>query len=148
MPFKTDASTLDQPQAAGSTPPRPRLRTVMFWAVLVLLSLSPVVAGELLLRYAGARIADDPYLNFGQVDSYFVKKEIDGQPYYQVANREVYRERNIIFPLRKGPNTFRIFCLGGSATPAGLIRKRKSIADICRMPCKRRIRSGRSKSST
>jgi hypothetical protein len=116
MPSKTGASPLDQTCTTGSAIRRPSLRTVTFWAVLVLLSLSPVVVGELLLRYAGTRIADDPYLNFGQIDSYFVKKDIGGQPHYQVANREVYRERNILFPIRKAANTFRIFCLGGSAS--------------------------------
>ena len=116
MPLRPSASVFDRSHAAGSATSRPKLRTVMFWAVLGLVSLSPVVAGELFLRYAGARMADDPYLNFGQVDSYFAKKEIDGRSYYQVANREVYRERNVMFPVQKSENTFRIFCLGGSAS--------------------------------
>ncbi|MDT9146173.1 hypothetical protein RSW78_26465, partial [Escherichia coli] len=76
----------------------------------------PIVACEVLLRFSDARIADDPFLNFGQVDSYFVQKDIDGRPHYQVANRDVYRERNTIFPVRKAPKTFRVFCLGGSAS--------------------------------
>jgi tetratricopeptide (TPR) repeat protein len=68
------------------------------------------------LRHTDTQISDDPYLNFGQVDSFFIRKEINGEPYYQVANREVYRERNIMFPVHKQANTFRIFCLGGSAS--------------------------------
>ena len=91
-------------------------RRALFWMVVALLVISPVVACELLLRVSGVRIADDPYLNFGQVDSYFVQKDIDGQPHHQVASREVYRERNTVFPIRKPTNTFRVFCLGGSAS--------------------------------
>lgn len=93
-----------------------RPRRALFWMIVALLVISPVVACELLLRVSGVRIADDPYLNFGQVDSYFVRKDIDGQPYHQVASREVYRERNTVFPIRKPANTFRVFCLGGSAS--------------------------------
>lgn len=91
-------------------------RLFLFWTIVLLLSLSPIVGCELLLRASGVRIGDDPYLNFGQVDSYFIQKDIDGQPFYQVANREVYRERNTLFPVRKPTNSFRVFCLGGSAS--------------------------------
>jgi tetratricopeptide (TPR) repeat protein len=84
--------------------------------IVLLMAASPILAGEGFLRLTDARLADDPYLNFGQVDSFFVTKELNGEPYYQVANREVYRERNTMFPLRKPANAFRVFCLGGSAS--------------------------------
>lgn len=91
-------------------------RRMLFRVILALLAISPLIACEILLRVSDVRIADDPYLNFGQVDSYFVQKEIGGRPHYQVANREVYRERNTVFPVTKTPGTFRVFCLGGSAS--------------------------------
>lgn len=91
-------------------------RRALFRVIVALLAVSPLVACEVLLRFSDVRIADDPFLNFGQVDSYFVQKEIDGRRHYQVANREVYRERNTVFPVRKTPGTFRVFCLGGSAS--------------------------------
>jgi hypothetical protein len=95
---------------------RPRSLTFVFWIIVFLASLSPIVAAEMFLRHTDTQISDDPYLNFGQVDSFFIKKEINGEPYYQVASREVYRERNITFPVHKQVNTFRIFCVGGSAS--------------------------------
>jgi hypothetical protein len=104
--------------AAGCAQPAgpSRYRTVVLWMIVLWISMSPLIAGEVFLRLTDARLADDPYLNFGQVDSFFVTKQINGEPYYQVANREVYRERNTLFPLRKPANAFRIFCLGGSAS--------------------------------
>jgi hypothetical protein len=100
----------------SSSTPRPQSLIFIFWVIVFLASLSPIVAAEMFLRYTDAQISDDPYLNFGRVDSFFVRKEINGELYYQVANREVYRERNILFPVQKQANTFRIFCLGGSAS--------------------------------
>lgn len=91
-------------------------RRMLFRVILAVLAISPLIACEIFLRVSDVRVADDPYLNFGQVNSYFVQKEIGGLPHYQVANREVYRERNTIFPVTKTPGTFRVFCLGGSAS--------------------------------
>lgn len=104
----------DAGRSPGTTLSGPR-RT-LFRVIVALVVMSPLVACEVFLRFSDVRIADDPFLNFGQVDSYFVQKEIDGRPHYQVANREVYRERNTVFPVKKAPKTFRVFCLGGSAS--------------------------------
>ncbi|MEX5219619.1 MAG: hypothetical protein NW701_17450 [Nitrospira sp.] len=109
-------SILRRPAPSSRSTHRPQSLTFIFWIIVLLAPLAPIVAAEMFLRHTDAQISDDPYLNFGQVDSFFVRKEINGEPYYQVANREVYRERNILFPVRKQANTFRIFCLGGSAS--------------------------------
>lgn len=104
----------DASRSPGTTLSGPR--HTLFRVIVALLAVSPLIACEVLLRYSDVRIADDPFLNFGQVDSYFAQKEVDGRPQYQVANREVYRERNTVFPVKKTPQTFRVFCLGGSAS--------------------------------
>ena len=111
-PLSTSGATDTLPRPVGLS----WSRRVLFWMIVLLITVSPVIAGEAFLRLTDARLADDPYMNFGQVDSFFVTKEINGEPYYQVANREVYRERNTMFPLRKPPKAFRVFCIGGSAS--------------------------------
>jgi hypothetical protein len=42
--------------------------------IVLLITVSPVIAGEAFLRLTDSRLADDPYMNFGQVDSFFVTK--------------------------------------------------------------------------
>jgi tetratricopeptide (TPR) repeat protein len=94
----------------------PRRRRILFWLLLILLNLSLLPALEVLVRVMGVQTSDDPYLQFGWVPSFFTELSIGGEPYFKVVNREVYRERNTTFSLKKGPNTFRIFCLGESAS--------------------------------
>jgi hypothetical protein len=89
----------------------------LFWAILALLVvLLPLAVLEIGVRVSGVRVADDPYLQFGPVQPFFIKHTIDGRQYYQAADRKLYRERKIVFPVAKDPNTFRIFCLGASAS--------------------------------
>ncbi len=115
-PDVAQSSILHQSDLPSRSTNRPHSFTLLFWSIILLLAVSPIVVVEAFLRHTDAQISDDPYLNFGQVDSFFVRKEIHGKPHYQVANREVYRERNIIFPVQKQLKTFRVFCLGGSAS--------------------------------
>jgi tetratricopeptide (TPR) repeat protein len=94
--------------------PRPKW---LFWTILVLLVvLLPLALLEMGVRASGVRVADDPYLQFGPVQPFFVKETVKGREYYQVAKRRLYRERNVMFPVKKDPGTFRIFCLGASAS--------------------------------
>jgi len=92
-------------------------RKWLFWTILALLViLLPLAMAEMAVRVVGIRVADDPYLQFGPVPAFFTKKNIDGREFYQAADRKLYRERNIVFPVKKDPGTFRIFCLGASAS--------------------------------
>jgi hypothetical protein len=92
-------------------------RRWLFWTILVLsVVLLPLAVLEMVVRASGVRVADDPYLQFGPVQPFFVKETVNGREYYQVAKRRLYRERNIMFPVTKDPGTFRIFCLGASAS--------------------------------
>jgi tetratricopeptide (TPR) repeat protein len=92
-------------------------RKKIFAAILVIVVLLvPLLAWEAALRIIGAGVSDDPYLQLGPTYPFFVKRNIDGRQYYKVANRRLYRERKTVFPARKDPNTFRVFCLGESAS--------------------------------
>jgi hypothetical protein len=92
-------------------------RKWLFWAILALLViLLPLTIAEIAVRVAGIRVSDDPYLQFGPVPAFFTKKTINGREFYQAADRKLYRERNIVFPVKKDPGAFRIFCLGASAS--------------------------------
>jgi len=92
-------------------------RKRFFWAILVLSALLvPLLVLETAVRLIGVRVSDDPYLQLGPVESFFVKRELAGRQYYEVVNRRLYRERNIRFPIQKDPDTFRVFCLGESAS--------------------------------
>ena len=100
-----------------STPPIPRWKLRLFLFVLVLIVLTvPIILLEVGLRVAGVQVSDDPYLQFGRINSFFTKVNIGGRQYYQVSAREIYRERRIVFSVKKASGTFRIFCLGGSAS--------------------------------
>ena len=92
-------------------------RKGLFWAILTLLILLlPLIALEIGVRLNGVRVSDDPYLQFGPVPSFFVKQRINGRQYYHVVDRMLYRERKIVFPVQKDRGTFRVFCLGASAS--------------------------------
>lgn len=92
-------------------------RKRLFWAIIVLIIiLVPLIAFEVGLRLVGVRVSDDPYLQFGPVQSVFVSQTINGREYYHMADRKLYRERNLTFPVHKDPGTFRVFCLGASAS--------------------------------
>ncbi len=92
-------------------------RRWLFWTIIALfVVLLPLAVLETAVRVSGIRVADDPYLQFGPVQPFFIKQTISGRRYYQAAKRELYRERNIVFPIKKDPGTFRVFCLGASAS--------------------------------
>jgi hypothetical protein len=46
-----------------------------------LLLLLPLMTLEGAVRYLGWKTADDPYLNFGRVQSFFEDVEIEGEPF-------------------------------------------------------------------
>src|SRR6478672_5336372 len=82
-------------------------RRWLFWTILVLLVvLLPLAVLEIAMRVSGIRVADDPHLQFGPVKPFFLKETINGRQFYHVANRRVYRERKIVFPVKKDPGTF------------------------------------------
>jgi len=94
-----------------------RPKRAIFWAVLVgLVVVVPFVTLEFVVRVAGIRTSDDPYLHFGRVSSFFQQVEVDGKPQVKVAHRDIYRSQPRSFSPEKKPNTFRIFTLGGSAS--------------------------------
>jgi tetratricopeptide (TPR) repeat protein len=91
---------------------RPAFRTI-FACLLVVV---PLLALEITVRALGWRTAEDPFLHFGRVQSFFEDVEFEGEPFKKVKARQLYRERQVMFSIEKDPGTFRIFCLGGSAS--------------------------------
>jgi tetratricopeptide (TPR) repeat protein len=77
---------------------------------------APLLALEAAVRLLGWRTADDPFLHFGRVESFFEDVQIEGEPFKKVKARALYREREVLFSVFKDPGTFRIFCIGSSAS--------------------------------
>ncbi len=89
----------------------------VFWLLLLLLPLLFFAAIE-----GGLRL-----FHYGRAERLVLQREADGEKYYQL-NRQVARRyfagdevaapdaRSEAFAFHKTPNTFRIFCLGGSTT--------------------------------
>jgi tetratricopeptide (TPR) repeat protein len=85
----------------------------ILWTFLLVV---PLLAVEGLVRAVGWQAPNDPYINFSRVTSFFADAKIHGIAHKVVQARELYREREISFAARKLEGTFRIFCLGGSAS--------------------------------
>jgi tetratricopeptide (TPR) repeat protein len=95
----------------------PRAKLIAFRTIFaVTLLVLPLLALEAAVRVLGWRTADDPFLHFGRVESFFDDVEIEGEPFKKVKARALYREREVLFSTHKAPGTFRIFCIGGSAS--------------------------------
>ena len=102
----------------GPTKPtrrRVRLRVVFFHLAAVVVVLSPLVLGELVLRLCVPRPAvglDDPYVSFSGLRPLFVP-DSTGTCFETAKNRLTYFCPQS-FAAAKGPETFRVFCIGGS----------------------------------
>ena len=106
-----------EPATVNSAPQISRAKRFVFRTIFAcLLIVLPLLALEMAVRILGWRTAEDPFLHFGRVQSFFEDVEFDGEPFKKVKARELYRERQVIFSREKDPGTFRIFCLGGSAS--------------------------------
>ena len=92
-----------------------KYRKVIFHLAAIVLVMSPLVVGELVIRLcvrAPAVSLDDPYVSFSGIRPLFV-------PDSNGTRLETAKERLACFCPQsfaavKGPDTFRIFCLGGS----------------------------------
>ncbi|MCP4263308.1 MAG: SGNH/GDSL hydrolase family protein [Planctomycetes bacterium] len=92
-----------------------KYRKVFFHLAAIVIVMSPLVVGELVIRLcvrAPAVSLDDPYVSFSGIRPLFV-------PDSNGTRLETAKERLACFcpqsfPTVKGPDTFRIFCLGGS----------------------------------
>lgn len=82
----------------------------------LLVLIVPLLALEVLVRVVGLQTSDDPHIHFGRVTSYFDDEVFDGIAHKEVKSRRLYREREVFFPSQKVEGTFRIFCVGGSAS--------------------------------
>ncbi len=99
--------------AAASIPSR--RRAILFRLAAVALGLAPFVALECLLWCIGAgvpRYDSDPFVGFRAVHPLFVLS--DDKQRYEIAKSRLGFFRPDSFAAEKGPNEFRIFCLGGS----------------------------------
>lgn len=94
-----------------------RLKALCFAAIFWLaLLITPLLALEGLVRAVGLKASDDPYIHFGRVLSFFDDVSIDGVEHKRVKSRDLYRERMVSFAKQKPAATFRIFCIGSSAS--------------------------------
>ncbi len=99
-----------------NTPTQPRRRVLFIcMALMIPLLFAGLVEGTVRLLI-DTPIVDDPYLNIGAVPAFFDTTRVDGRRHHRVSHKAAYRDREILFPVDKDPGTFRIFCLGGSAS--------------------------------
>jgi hypothetical protein len=92
-------------------------RKWLFEAILALIVVCvPLLLLEIALRILGVEVSDDPYLQFGRVEPFLMRRQLERQDYYQAANREIYNQHQNFFKAKKDPGTFRVFCLGSSAS--------------------------------
>lgn len=100
----------------GETGRSPRTRRHVIFALLaILLGTSPFIVLEVALRVFGIGEPTslvDPYFGFGPTHPLF-DLDRQGTTYRTSRSRSLFFGEQQ-FPARKGKNTFRIFCLGGS----------------------------------
>lgn len=92
-------------------------KRIAFYVIVAVVGIVfPLVLLEIGLRVAGFQIPQDPFLSFGTVPEFFMKKNVNGTLYYQVIHRDVYSERETAFTAKKSPKTLCVICLGASAS--------------------------------
>ena len=102
----------------GRTKPsrrRGRLRVIFFHLAAIVVVLSPLVVGELALRLCVPPPPinlDDPYVSFAGLRPLFVLNSTGTR--FETAKERLACFCPQSFAARKHPDTFRIFCLGGS----------------------------------
>lgn len=101
-----------EPDRAGS--PKSGLGPRIVFGLVMLVAMALLAEG--VLRLAGLRVASDPYLDLGLQPSFLGETEVDGLPHYQLTHKDTYAARKTSFPVEKPEGTFRVFCLGGSAS--------------------------------
>lgn len=93
----------------------PRRKIWLFRGLAILIGLSPLVAIEFSLRFAGIgkpTEANDPFVGFSSIQPLFVRNEATGR--YEIAKSRLTHFQPDSFAASKPKNEFRIFVLGGS----------------------------------
>lgn len=104
--------------AQDGVPPGGGLSRRRLWLFRLLAVSAPIVF--LLLVEAGFRLIPgleedrDPYVNISPV-SIFSRTTIAGEEYYNITHQSILGGSDVHIPVRKPPNTIRVFCLGSSA---------------------------------
>ncbi|HUW19738.1 MAG TPA: hypothetical protein VMW16_10600 [Sedimentisphaerales bacterium] len=92
-----------------------RLRVVFFHLATIVVVLVPLIVGELVLRLcvpAPPTETDDPYVSFSGLRSLFVLDSTGTR--FETARERLSYFRPQSFAVTKGPQTLRVFCVGGS----------------------------------
>jgi tetratricopeptide (TPR) repeat protein len=90
-----------------------RRRNLLFKSIALVLPLAIVVSIELVFQLLSIDVVD-PYINVTPV-LVFEREKRDGIEYASISQQLGYAQHRVQFPVVKPENTFRIFCLGGSA---------------------------------
>ena len=106
-PTRTSASSVE--------PRRGRRRIIFFHLTAMVVVLSPLVVGELVLRLCvppPPTNLNDPYVSFSGLRPLFVPDSTGTR--FETAEERLTYFCPQSFAATKGPDTFRVFCLGGS----------------------------------
>ncbi|MFH1742030.1 MAG: hypothetical protein ABIH23_23760, partial [bacterium] len=115
MSTETSPSLVSDEDQTKADQPRSRLRIVAFSLAAAVVVFLPLVLIELVLRLCVASPPgdfDDPYVSFAGVRPLFVL-DSTGTCFNTAGERLTYF-RPQSFAAVKSPETFRVFCLGGS----------------------------------
>ena len=131
---------------AGTVPKLPLWKCLLF-AIVTIVAFFTLV--EIVLAIFGVRpiLYDrDPYVGFSSTIPLFVEQQgPDGQLIMVTAENKIGFFNFQQFSARKPSSTYRIFCMGGSTTLAGLMTTLRHFADGCELCCRKRIRLVRGK---
>jgi len=106
---------IESPSDAKPTARRRRWRGLLFRLAAVIIGLTPLLLAEglfAILDWGRPDYGEDPFVGFSAVYPLFVPSD-DGTRYEIPPSRQMFF-RPDSFAAEKGPDEFRIFCLGGS----------------------------------
>ena len=91
-------------------------RKWFLWPLMLLIPVCFFSLIEIACRLAEPSIPDDPYMSFSGKPDFFSEELVNGKHYVRINHPQIYRAREVMFSAKKGENTVRIVCLGGSAS--------------------------------
>lgn len=116
-----DENSKERPAEAKGGPrkrPRPFWKSVLFTIIIVIAFFGALELALALIGVDPVLVTEDPFVGFARnIPLFAEERQPDGTVLLKVAqNKREFFNEDQAFPKKKGRNTYRIFCLGGSTT--------------------------------